>query len=85
MTCIPFQSADGKIVGHFCESPVHTVASKGKKWTFEYHRYFGPTVLRKDGEPRVRQPGPRSLFWAAFARWERRQERRRAAGRVTTA
>lgn len=77
MTCIPFKSADGKISGVFCESPVHTVSSKGKKWTFEYHDYFGPSVLRKDGEISARQPGPRSDFWKAFDRWFKRREKQR--------
>lgn len=83
MTCIPFQSADGKMTGHFCEVPSFTVSYKGKTWTFEYHDYFGPSVLRKDGEISARQPGPRSNFWKAFERWERRRERQEAARAVT--
>ena len=42
---------------------------EGRRWRVEVHRYLGPMVLRADGEPRVRQPGPRSPFWTA---WEAR-------------
>jgi len=41
----------------------------GRSWTFEMHRMFGPLVLRADGQPRDRQPGPRSSFWPAFETW----------------
>lgn len=43
--------------------------SRGKVWSFEYHWYLGPTVLNKDGSPRVRQPGIKSPFWAALDKW----------------
>lgn len=48
------------------------------RWLVEAHPYLGPQVLRKDGEPRVRQPGERSPFWAAWDRWQKREEVRRA-------
>lgn len=41
---------------------------KGRKWTFEMHPWCGPIVLRRDGNPKTRQPGSRSPFWAAFNR-----------------
>lgn len=47
------------------------------RWLVEIHRYCGPIVLRKDGEPRVRQPGARSAFWDAWERWDRREGVRR--------
>ncbi len=73
MTCVPFQSGDGKLYGHFCEDSVFQVALRGKKWCFAYSPYFGPTLLTKNGEPSKRQPGPRSNFWKAFDRWEKRR------------
>lgn len=48
----------------------HTIVDEaGGSWTFEMHPYCGPMVLRKDGEPKARQPGSRSAFWPAFERW----------------
>ena len=40
-------------------------------YTFEMHRYCGPFLCRKDGEPSERQPGARSKFLAALERWEK--------------
>jgi hypothetical protein len=40
-------------------------------WTFEFHRYCGPTLCKGDGEPRKIQPGKRHPFWNALARWEK--------------
>lgn len=42
---------------------------QGKPWTFENHPHFGPIVLRKDGNPKARQPGSRSRFWPAYEAW----------------
>lgn len=56
----------------------HTIVdANGRSWFFENHRIFGPLVLRKDGEPKKNQPGPRSAFWPAFDRWN--SARREAA------
>jgi len=50
--------------------PEHVVVdSDGRQWLFEQHHYFGPIVLRKDGEPKSRQPGSRSKFWPAWQAW----------------
>lgn len=42
---------------------------KGRQWTFEMHPWCGPIVLRRDGNPKARQPGSRSPFWGAFNPW----------------
>ena len=47
---------------------------RGRAWTFENSRMFGPMVLRRDGEPRVNQPGERSAFWPAWQRWNDSQK-----------
>lgn len=47
---------------------------KGRRWRFEWHPYFGPAVLRADGQPKARQPGSRSPFWRALDAWRARQE-----------
>lgn len=41
----------------------------GQPWRFEMHHFCGPIVLRKDGQPKERQPGSRSPFWPAFDAW----------------
>ncbi|MCZ8076023.1 MAG: hypothetical protein O9341_18040 [Paucibacter sp.] len=48
----------------------HTVTdATGRTWTFEQHPMFGPVILRKDGNPKSRQPGSRSPFWPAWEAW----------------
>lgn len=57
-------------------APEHTITDeRGKRWRFEQTRMFGPILLRSDGEPAARQPGPRSPFWAAYQRWQDQQQR----------
>lgn len=49
----------------------HTIQdARGRRWTFEFHPYCGPIVLNSKGDPREKQPGSRSPFWAAFAAWQ---------------
>ncbi len=47
----------------------------GKLWRWEFHRYLGPTFLRKDGEPRANQNPPKAV-WTAFERWLKRQDKK---------
>ena len=47
---------------------------RGKMWRWEYHRYLGPTFLRKDGEPRACQ-NPNKLVWAAFMRGQKKMRK----------
>lgn len=52
--------------------PMHIINDEsGRTWRFELHNYCGPIVLRKDGEPKARQPGSRSPFWPAFEAWSK--------------
>lgn len=55
---------------------VYTVKVNGKPVTFEWHRFFGPSVLKKNGDLRSRQPGMRSPFWPVFDRWFKRNRKR---------
>lgn len=51
--------------------PDHTVTdNSGRAWTFEQHPWCGPIVLRRDGQPKARQPGSRSRFWPAYEAWQ---------------
>lgn len=51
-------------------APDHTVTDvKGRTWIFEQHPMFGPVILRKNGNPKSRQPGSRSPFWPAWQAW----------------
>lgn len=55
-------------------SPEHTITdARGRSWRFEQTRMFGPVVLRADGNPKSRQPGSRSAFWAAWEAWREAQ------------
>lgn len=41
----------------------------GIEYRWYFHEYCGPTFLRKDGEPLVRQPGEKHPVWDAFGEW----------------
>jgi hypothetical protein len=47
----------------------------GTVWRFDFHKYLGPTFLRKDGEPRTRPPGERNPVWDAYGLWEKQGRR----------
>ena len=50
--------------------PVLTLTDHaGQVWRFDWHRYLGPTFLRRDGEPRKKYPGMRCPMWRAFDAW----------------
>lgn len=51
------------------------VDRNGKTWQFEMHPYCGPSVLRKDGRDRKRNPGIKSPFWDAFNEWYKEYRR----------
>lgn len=46
----------------------------GKTWRWEFHRYCGPTFLKKDGEPRKCQFPKNKKVWVAFEKWHREYE-----------
>ena len=55
--------------------PEHVISdAKGRPWRFELHHYCGPIVLRQNGEPKARQPGSRSPFWAAYEAWSKARD-----------
>lgn len=58
-------------------APVHAITdAAGRSWRFEQTRYFGPVLVRADGEPLSRQPGTRSAFWPAYEQWRAQQRAR---------
>lgn len=46
------------------------VDAKGRRWDFEMHPYFGPSVTNRAGDIKDKQPGMRSSFWHAFYAWQ---------------
>jgi len=69
MCCVGCNGVSLSIAGS-----VHVIKDKSsREWYFEQHHYFGPIVLRKDGEPKSRQPGSRSKFWPAYEAWRTSQ------------
>jgi hypothetical protein len=44
------------------------VVVDGRKWSFDFHDYLGPTFLKKNGEVRKCQ-NPKKAVWAAFEEW----------------
>lgn len=49
--------------------PERIISAGGKKWRFEDHRYCGPIVLNKAGDPLETQPPENSPFWEAVTLW----------------
>ena len=41
----------------------------GREWKWTFNPRFGPVFLKKDGEPRKRQPEMRNPVWGVFKRW----------------
>lgn len=69
LCCVSCQGLSLTLGGH-----EHTVRDAGgRAWTFEQHPYCGPIVLRKNGDPKARQPGSRSPFWPAYSAWQKAQ------------
>jgi len=59
-----------RLVSLTLAAPEHSVTdATGQAWIFEQHPMFGPIILRKDGNPKARQPGSRSKFWPAWQAW----------------
>jgi hypothetical protein len=54
----------------------------GRVWRFEFHKFLGPTFLRKDGEPRARPPAERHPVWDAYGLWEAQGRRVDAGGKA---
>ena len=48
---------------------------KGRKWRFEDHRFCGPIVLDKHGDPLDTQPPQSSPFWEAVNCWYQQGKR----------
>ncbi len=72
MTCHKLLDGNGKHVGFTCDSgPVHQIEVNGRVFRFVDHFYFGPAVVRNDGEHKLRQPGVNSPFWPAYSEWRR--------------
>ena len=66
MRCSPINA------GHVCVPDVldaTVTGASGRVYRFEFDRWGGPMLLRKDGEPMKRQPGEGHEFWKAFWPW----------------
>ena len=52
--------------------PTRKIQVDGKVFTFEMHRYCGPMLLKRNGEPAAHQP---NKFIAAASLWAQQGER----------
>jgi hypothetical protein len=41
----------------------------GRQWLMEWHHYFGPSAVKKNGDPMKNQPGEHSRFWVIAKLW----------------
>lgn len=56
--------------------PDRMIIVNGERYPFEMHPLFGPALLdKRTGDPRIRQPGPRSPFWMAVQQWDNQGQR----------
>lgn len=51
-------------------APSYWMTWRGRRYYVEWHPYFGPSRLRKDGELYLRQPGERHPFWDGVTAWQ---------------
>lgn len=51
-------------------SPSFNMTWKGVTYIVEWHPYFGPSRLKKNGDLYSRQPGEKHPFWDAIASWQ---------------
>lgn len=74
MTCVRLGPGLGN--GFLCIEPDYRIKDRaGKVWYFEYHKFCGPTVLRRDGELSKRQPTEKSPFWDVLDGWIQQGQR----------
>lgn len=52
----------------YCDGMGSAVVN-GKLWRWEFHRYCGPTFLKKNGGPRRYIPNENHPVWEAFDKW----------------
>jgi len=61
---------DGNVIGHISiGADSFILRDRGKEWRTEWHRYFGPSVVTKSGDPAKNQPNERSRFWLVAQWW----------------
>lgn len=48
----------------------YVIETNGVSYRFEDSDQFGPLLIKKNGDPRDKQPGPRSPFWRAHWLWK---------------
>lgn len=70
MPCIQIKN------GVVCVPTRHRVTVDEKVYYFDFHRYSGPLLTTKQGEPYKRQPGEKHPFWKGFYRWHKRYGRK---------
>jgi len=61
--------ADGSGFVSLSNPSFKLVDHDGKNWDVEWHYYFGPSALCKDGEVKKTQPGMKSRFWKIATLW----------------
>lgn len=66
-------------IAHAC--PDYRMVWQGREYLLEWHPYFGPSRLKKDGNPYDRQPGMRHPFWDGIAAWTAAGQRADNEGR----
>lgn len=74
MTCVRLGPALGN--GILCFQPDYRIVDRtGKVWHFEFHKFCGPSVLGRKGDPLKNQPGEKSPFWDAITAWIQQGQR----------
>lgn len=59
-----------KIINILWAGPERTIIDgKYRVWRFEDHRYCGPVVIDRNGDPIDDQPKENSPFWDAVSLW----------------
>lgn len=69
-------TAAGSVLIHLSlAGPVYSIDVGKRTYRFEWHRYFGPTVVDRHDEALAKQPAEKSRFWDAVSAWDRQGQR----------
>lgn len=69
------KTTEARLIHMSIGGPMRSIDVGKRTYLFEWHRYFGPTVLDHRGEVKEKQPPENSRFWDAAARWHKQGER----------
>lgn len=69
---MPFVKFGSGVAHISIAGPEREIQVRGKRWRFEMHPYFGPAILKRNGDPAAAQP---IYVMEAISLWAQQGER----------